>query len=67
MKFEFHYKHFHQNYAWFVTRAKDNMLYIVTEYRKIDAQVGLISDETIQLTRFYTSQKYPDNLILTVY
>ena len=67
VKFDSLYKHFHQNHAWFVPRAKDNMLYTVTESREVDTQTGLISDETIQLTGFYTSQKYPDNLILTVY
>ena len=67
VKFDSLYKHFHQNHAWFVTRAKDNMLYEVVEYREVDTQTGLISDETIQLTGFYTSQKYPDNLRLVVY
>ena len=67
VKFDSLYKHFHQNHAWFVTRAKDNMLYTVTESREVDTQTGLISDETIQLTGFYTSQKYPDNLRLVVY
>ena len=67
VKFDSLYQHFHQNHAWFVTRAKDNMLYIVTESREVDTQTGLISDETIQPTGFYTSQKYPDNLRLVVY
>ena len=67
VKFDSLYKHFHQNHSWFVTRDKDNMLYIVTESREVDTQTGLISDETIQLTGFYTSQKYPDNLRLLVY
>ena len=67
VKFDSLYKHFHQNHAWFVTRAKDNMLYTVIESRDVDTQTGLISDETIQLTGFYTSQKYPDNLRLVVY
>ena len=56
VKFDSLYQHFHQNHAWFVTRAKDNMLYIVTESREVDTQTGLISDETIQLTGFYTSR-----------
>ena len=67
VKFDSLYKHFHQNHAWFVTRSKDNMLYTVIESREVDTQTGLISDETIQLTGFYTSQKYPDNLRLVVY
>ena len=67
VKFDSLYKHFHQNHAWFVTRAKENMLYTVTESREVDTQTGLISDETIHLTGFYTFQKYPDNLRLVVY
>ena len=43
------------------------MLYTVAESREVDTQTGLISDETIQLTGFYTSQKYTDNLRLVVY
>ena len=64
VKFDLLYKHFHQNHAWFVTIAKDNMLYAVTESMEVNTQTGLIYDETIQLTGFYTSQKYPDNLKL---
>lgn len=56
VKFDSLYKHFHQNHGWFVTRAKDNMLYTVIEFREVDTQTGLISDETIQLTGLYTSR-----------
>ena len=67
VKFDSLYLHFHQNHEWFVIRVKDNMLYIVTESREVDSQMGLISDEPIQLTGFYTSENYPDNLRLVVY
>lgn len=67
VKFDSLYKHFHQNHAWFVTRAKDNMLYIVTESREVDTQTGLISDETIQLTGLYTSLNYSGSLKPIVY
>ena len=67
VKFDALYKHFHQQHAWFVTRAKDNMRYKVFESREVDSQAGLISDETIRLTTYQTSRKYPDNLRLVVY
>lgn len=67
VKFDALYKHFHQKHAWFVTRAKDNMKYAVVESREVDPQAGLISDETISLTGYQTSRKYPDNLRLVVY
>ncbi len=67
VKFDALYKHFHQKHARFVTRAKDNMRYEAIESRKVDPQAGLISDETIRLTGYQTSRKYPDNLRLVVY
>ena len=67
VKFDALYKHFHQKHAWFVTRAKDNMKYAVVESREVDPQAGLITDETISLTGYQTSRKYPDNLRLVVY
>lgn len=67
VKFDTLYIHFHRNHAWFVTRAKDNMKYVVVDSREVDPQAGLISDETIRLTGHYTSRKYPDNLRLIVY
>lgn len=67
VKFDALYTHFHQNHAWFVTRAKDNMKYEIVDSREVDPQAGLISDETISLTGYYTSRKYPDNLRLVVY
>lgn len=67
VKFDALYKHFHLNHAFFVTRAKDNMVYEVTETREIDNNAGLISDESIKLTKPLTVKKYPDTLRLVVY
>lgn len=61
------YRHFHLNNAFFVTRAKENMLYEVIDSREVDQSAGLFSDETIKLTGPLTSQKYPDSLRLVVY
>ena len=60
-------QHFHLNNAFFVTRAKENMLYEVIDSREVDQSAGLFSDETIKLTGSLTSQKYPDSLKLVVY
>ena len=52
VKFESLYKHFHQNHAWFVTRAKDNMLYTVTESREVALKQDLFP------MRRYNSQDF---------
>ncbi len=67
VKFDALYKHFHLNNAFFVTRAKDNMVYEVIETREVDKSAGLISDESIKLTSTQTAKKYPDALRLVVY
>ncbi|HHV03478.1 MAG TPA: IS4 family transposase [Bacteroidales bacterium] len=67
VKFDSLYKHFHLNNAYFVTRAKDNMVYEVLESREVDPSAGLLSDQTIRLTATTTSSKYPDTLRLVVY
>ncbi len=48
------FNHIHKNGAFFVTRAKDNMLYEVVESRGCDLEAGVISDEIINQT--YRSQ-----------
>ena len=55
VKFDSLYQHFHLNNAFFVTRAKENMLYEVIDSRKVDQPAGLFSDETIKLTGPLTS------------
>ncbi|MFA5228868.1 MAG: IS4 family transposase [Candidatus Paceibacterota bacterium] len=67
VKFDALYKHFHLKNAYFVTRAKDNMVYEILGRRKVDPDAGLISDQTIRLTAVKTSSKYPDTLRLVIY
>jgi len=67
VKFDSLHKNFHLKHAWFVTRAKENMKYEILDGREVDPEAGLISDETIRLTGFYTVRKYPDTLRLVVY
>ena len=67
VKFDALYKHFHLKNAYFVTRAKDNMVYEIPGGRKVDPDAGLISDQTIRLTAVKTSSKYPDTLRLVMY
>lgn len=67
VKFDSLFRHFHLNNAFFVTRAKENMLYEVLDSREVDQSAGLFSDETIKLTGPLTSKKYPDSLRLVVY
>ena len=61
------HRYFHLKGAYFVTRAKDNMVYEVIEQRPVDKNSGVLSDETIRLTGYYTARKYPDTLRLVVY
>lgn len=67
VKFDSLFRHFHLNNAFFVTRAKENMLYEIIDSREVDQSAGLLSDETIKLTGPLTSKKYPDSLRLVVY
>lgn len=65
--FEKLHKYFHQKGAFFVTRAKDNMVYDVIESMPVDKNSGVLSDETIRLIGYYSIKKYPDALRLVVY
>lgn len=67
VKFHSLFQYFHLNNAFFVTRAKENILYDVIDSREVDQSAGLLSDETIKLTGALTSKKYPDSLRLVVY
>ena len=67
VKFDSLFQHFHLNNAFFVTGAKENMLYEVIDSKEVDQSVGLLSDEAIRLTVALTSKKYPDSLRLVVY
>ena len=65
--FEKLHKYFHQKGAFFVTRAKDNMVYDVIESMPVDKNSGVLSDESIRLIGYYSIKKYPDTLRLVVY
>lgn len=67
VKFYSLYLHFHLNIAFFVTKAKENMLYEVIDSSEVDQSAGLFSDETIKLTGPLTYQKYPESLKLIEY
>ena len=57
----------HQKRAFFVTRAKDNMLYKTIESFKVDQSTGVIRDELIKLTGVKTAKWYPDSIRMVVY
>jgi len=61
------FNHIHKNGAFFVTRAKDNMLYEVVESRGCDLETGVISDEIIKLTGVKPSKCYPETLRMVTY
>lgn len=65
--FEKLYKYFQMKGAYFVTRAKDNMSYEVIESRPVNIGSGVLSEETIRLTGYYSTKKYPDTLKFVVY
>lgn len=50
------------NKAFFVTRAKENMSYIVSERKKPDKQSGIIKDELVLMRRWHTRRWYPVNI-----
>lgn len=53
---------FNQVPAFFVTRAKSNTKYKRRYSHPVDRETGLISDQTVILTGFYTKKKYPEIL-----
>lgn len=57
----------HVKRAFFVTRAKDNMAYLVEDNFEVDKAAGLISDQSIRLAGIKSSKLYPDNIRLVVY
>ena len=48
--------------AFFVTRAKSNLQFKRIYSHQVDKSLGLICDQSISLTGFYTSKDYPDKL-----
>ena len=65
--FEKLHRYFQQNGAYFVTRAKDNMVHEVLESRPVNKGSGVLSDQNIRLSGYYSTRKYPDTLRLAVY
>lgn len=61
------YECLHLKHAYFVTRAKDNMLYNVIEEYEVDKSTGLISDQLIRLTGLKPSVQYPEPIRMVVY
>ena len=61
------YECFHLKGAYFVTRAKDNMVYEVVKECEVDKSAGLISDQIIRLTEKNPSVEYPETLRMVVY
>lgn len=57
----------HRRNAFFVTRAKENMLYEIIEKREVDNVTGVIADENIRLTGMRTRKQYPDVLRMVTY
>ena len=60
---DFHRLHeLHLSSAFFVTRAKSNMQSHRIYSNPVDKKLGLICDQTIRLTGFYSSKDYPEKL-----
>jgi hypothetical protein len=53
---------FTQHSAFFITRAKSNTKYRRLYSHPVDKSTGLMCDQTIVLTGFYSRQDYPDKL-----
>jgi hypothetical protein len=53
--------------AFFVTRTKDNMHYQVIGQHSDNQKNGVLSDEIVVLSGFYTKQDYPKQLRLITY
>lgn len=52
----------HEAGGFFVTRAKSNFKFKRIASRPVDKTTGLICDQTIELTVFYSRQGYPERL-----
>ncbi len=50
----------HQDKAFFVVRAKENLKFKRIVSRPADKKYGIICDQNIQLTGFYSHQHYPE-------
>lgn len=57
----------HKKRVFFVTRAKDNMVYEVTGQHNFTEGTGVISDQEIKLTVQNSVKAYPENLRMVKY
>ncbi|MBR8707190.1 IS4 family transposase [Bacteroides pyogenes] len=57
----------HKKNAFFVTRAKENMLFETVSTVTVDQTTGVIADERIKLTGVRTSSWYPEELRMITY
>ena len=57
----------HKKRAFFVSRAKDNMQYVVESSNSIDNQTGVVSDELIRLTGYKSKKHYPEPIRMVTY
>ena len=56
-----------QQGVYFVTRAKENLKCRVIGQHQVNTGQGVIADEEIMLTGFYSQEKYPEKLRLVTY
>lgn len=66
---DFHrlYTLIHQSRAFYVTRAKDNIKYEAIFSSEVDKTAGIISDQLVRLTGYYSLKHYPEEFRLVVY
>jgi len=57
----------HVKRAFFVSRAKDNMQYVVESSNRTDNNTGVVSDELIRLTGYKSRQHYPESIRMVTY
>lgn len=53
---------FHQSLAFFVIRSKTNFKFRRLYSHPVDKSTGILSDQTIMLTIFYSAEGYPEKL-----
>ena len=56
-----------ENRAFFVTRAKDNMQYTVESSSPVDIESGVISDERVSLTGYFSGKYFPEPFRMVTY
>lgn len=61
------YKLIHENRAFFVTRAKENMQYTVESSSPVDKKSGVINDQWILLTGYFSGKYYPEPFRMVTY